>query len=326
MNTIENLRGLELPNGLNFNNAISDFNGVTWLSGVQLKQLKNVPEYLANVPNDIKNGLKQVTTDFCNLFTKEKNLEESAKILQNATSLEKMTDSVNDGMQGLVNGNVTDVLLRSNCWTVGGIVFDGVLQCEHSSESKPTDYLVQTGVVMSDHMINQPVTLSMSIIMSDITPEQLQPVNKANAMTLIQEVNEQLESSKNISNYVNFKGAKRRSEFMFKLLKGIQLANYPLEITTRLYNYNNMVITGLSAVENAESFNGLVCNIQFREIMMAETSKRVIAKRILDDTTQKTGGQYTASDVTNGKTILGYNGITKDNLTVRKINSLGSQN
>ena len=51
-----------------------------------------------------------------------------------------------------------------------------------------------------------------------------------------------------------------------------------------------MVITGLSAVENAESFNGLICNIQFREIMVAGVSERVICKRVLDETKQMQGG------------------------------------
>ncbi len=313
---MDRLTGLKIQNGLDFTGAINNYNNVTWLAGIQLRNLKQIPEELKDIPKDIQKELNQITTNFCNLFSNKENLERASKIVQNANS-EELTNIINEDGFGLVSGNVTDVLIRSNCWTVGGIVFDGVLQCEHTSESKPTDYLVQGGAVMSDHMINQPVTVSMSIIMSDITPEQLEPINEANAITTLQEVSKQLEDSKNISNWINFKGAKRRSEYIYKVLKGIQLANYPLEITTRLYNYKNMVITGLSAVENAESFNGLVCNIQFREIMMAGVSEKVICKRVLDETKPMQAGNITASEITNGKTFFAYLGINKNTPSIQ---------
>lgn len=299
---MDKLTGLKVSNGLNFTGAINDFNYVTWLSGITLKNLKQVPEELKDIPKDIQQGLNQITTNFCNLFSKKENLEITSKKLENIGLIGAET-SQKIALSSLDSSKT--VLMRSQYWTVGGLVFDGVLQCEHTSESKPTDYLVQGGAIMSDHMINQPVTVSMSIIMSDITPEALESINFAESETTIAEVRKQLEGSTNIQNWMTFSNplssennnSSSRSINMFKILKGIQLANYPLEITTRLYNYKNMVITGLSATENAESFNGLVCNIQFREIMVAGVSERVICKRVLDETKQMQGGNLQASQV-----------------------------
>ena len=327
MNELTKLTGLQVQNGLNFTGAINDFNYVTWLSGITLKNLKQVPEELKDIPKDIQQGLNQITTNFCNLFSKKENLEITSKKLENIGLIGAET-SQKIGLSSLDSSKT--VLMRSQYWTVGGLVFDGVLQCEHTSESKPTDYLVQSGAIMSDHMINQPITVSMSIIMSDITPEALEAINFAESETTIAEVRKQLESSENIQNWMTFSNplssennnSSSRSINMFKILKGIQLANYPLEITTRLYNYKNMVIIGLSAVENAESFNGLVCNIQFREIMVAGLPERVICKRVLDETKQMQGGNLQASQITNGQTIFGDLGINKNTPGVNALNNI----
>ena len=306
MDNISRLTGLSIANGFDLDGAVKDFNNVTWLANIQLQDLKQIPDNLKNIPKDIARNLNQIKTNFCNLYSEKENIERQAKILKN------INDDLTEDSGFFSDANLEkyqSFLVRSQYWTIGGIVFDGVLQCEHTSESKPTDYLVQTGAIMSDHMINQPVTVSMSIIMSDVTPEALEPINFAESNTVIEEVKQQLESSKNISNWMTFSNplsssnnnSFSRSVNMYKILKGIQLANYPLDITTRLYNYKNMVITGLSTVENAESFNGLVCQIQFREIMMAGVSKEVISKRALDDTKEMQAGNQQVTEVKEGR-------------------------
>ena len=307
MDNISRLTGLSIANGLNLDGAVKDFNNVTWLANIQLQDLKQIPDNLKNIPKDIARNLNQIKTNFCNLYSEKENIERQAKDLVETGLTEELDILDSNNLKNLKNNS--NVLVRSQYWTIGGIVFDGVLQCEHTSESKPTDYLVQTGAIMSDHMINQPVTVSMSIIMSDVTPEALEPVNFAESNTVIEEVKQQLESSKNISNWMTFSNplsssnnnSSSRSINMYKILKGIQLANYPLDITTRLYNYKNMVITGLSTVENVESFNGLVCQIQFREIMMVGVSEKVISKRVLDDTKQMQAGNQQVTEVNQGR-------------------------
>lgn len=307
MDNISRLTGLSIANGFDLDGAVKDFNNVTWLANIQLQDLKQIPDNLKNIPKDIARNLNQIKTNFCNLYSEKENIKRQAKDLVETGLTEELDILDSNNLKNLKNNS--NVLVRSQYWTIGGIVFDGVLQCEHTSESKPTDYLVQTGAIMSDHMINQPVTVSMSIIMSDVTPEALEPVNFAESNTVIEEVKQQLESSKNISNWMTFSNplsssnnnSFSRSVNMYKILKGIQLANYPLDITTRLYNYKNMVITGLSTVENAESFNGLVCQIQFREIMMAGVSKEVISKRALDDTKEMQAGNQQVTEVKEGR-------------------------
>ena len=324
---MDRLTGLKIQNGLDFTGAINNYNNVTWLAGIQLRDLKQIPEELKYIPKDIQKELNQITTNFCNLFSKKENLESASKYLGNIGLIRAET-SQKIGLSSLDSSK--KVLMRSQYWTVGGIVFDGVLQCEHTSESKPTDYLVQGGAVMSDHMINQPITLSMSIIMSDVTPEALEPINFEDSNKTIEEVKRNLESSKNTSNLMTFSNplassnnnSVSRSVNMFRILKGIQLANYPLEITTRLYNYKNMVITGLSAVENAESFTGLVCNIQFREIMVAGVSEKVICKRVLDETKPMQAGNITASEITNGKTFFADLGINKNTPSIQGLRGI----
>ena len=307
MDNISRLTGLSIANGFDLDGAVKDFNNVTWLANIQLQDLKQIPDNLKNIPKDIARNLNQIKTNFCNLYSEKENIERQAKDLVETGLTEELDILDSNNLKNLKNNS--NVLVRSQYWTIGGIVFDGVLQCEHTSESKPTDYLVQTGAIMSDHMINQPVTVSMSIIMSDVTPEALEPVNFAESNTVIEEVKQQLESSKNISNWMTFSNplsssnnnSSSRSINMYKILKGIQLANYPLDITTRLYNYKNMVITGLSTVENVESFNGLVCQIQFREIMMVGVSEKVISKRVLDDTKQMQAGNQQVTEVNQGR-------------------------
>lgn len=57
--------------------------------------------------------------------------------------------------------------LMGQNWTIGGMLFDGIMHTEHSSRVRPTTYPVQTGVTMTDHAIIEPAELSIEIMMTD---------------------------------------------------------------------------------------------------------------------------------------------------------------
>jgi hypothetical protein len=125
------------------------------------------------------------------------------------------------------------------------LVFDGVPRLGHGQRARPTKNPIQTGANLTDHIILDPATLSIDIIMTDVLPpyEQGQWV-----------------------------GNPSKSIACFEILDQLRAARIPLTVTTRLKTYENMALVGISPDETVKTLHGLRARLEFEQIFVADVA------------------------------------------------------
>jgi hypothetical protein len=144
-----------------------------------------------------------------------------------------------------------------------GYFFDAIMRIEHDTTTRITEHPVQSGANLSDHAYQLPARVTLEVNMSD-------------AMDVFQPGQFSSFSTKSISAY--------------QQLLAFQKARLPLQIVTRLNQYDNMLIEHISAPDDVSSLHGLRCIVNLRQIMTAQVAQ-IIAVQSADknttDTTQK---------------------------------------
>ena len=166
--------------------------------------------------------------------------------------------------------------------------FDAVLKTEHVGTRRLTTHPIQTGSAITDHSYRIPSTLTMEIGVSD-------------AMDCYSE-------------YFDWKkGYGERSVNAYQALAKLRDSGEPLDVTTRLYVYKNMVIESLSAIEEYKTRNELRATVRFTEIIIAEgisSSKESIDPQVHD----MTGDQVKPTTSVSIEDINGANLTTEKQL------------
>lgn len=126
---------------------------------------------------------------------------------------------------------------------IGGFFFDAFLRIDHTTKLRITEHPVQTGASISDHAYLEPAEVVMEVGMSD-------------AM-------EGLVSSQ-------FTGGWSRSVKAYEVLAELQKLRIPLQMTTRLKVYQNMLIETLTVPDDYKTLYSLRCTVTLREIIVAE--------------------------------------------------------
>ena len=149
------------------------------------------------------------------------------------------------GSQQLASGVVLPPLgqqLLYIKYNVGGLFLDAFLKVVHTLNLTVTQHPVETGANISDHAYIEPAQLQISFLMSDcatsIIPGQ-------------------------------FGDWSSRSVSAFQALRQIQLQRVPVQITTRLNVYQNMLITSLLPTEDNTTCHGLRGTCTLQEIFVA---------------------------------------------------------
>lgn len=133
------------------------------------------------------------------------------------------------------------VLVKTN---IGTYFFDAFFRVDHTSNLKVTDHPVESGSTISDHAYVEPVEIIMEIGMSDV------------AGSLVPG---------------QFDDSWSRSVSAFKLLQQLQIDRELLFVHTRLRTYNNMIITSISAPDEAKTLFGLRVSVTLREVLITGT-------------------------------------------------------
>lgn len=144
-----------------------------------------------------------------------------------------LSPSVNDPMPSAYDSLI---YCKTN---IGGYFFDGVMDINHSRELTITENPVETGAAIVDHSFVNPAELTMNVSMSDVH-RSIYPGQ--------------------------FEGSKSRSVAAWDILKTIQASRIPVSVFTPLGIYNNMLVSKLSATENANTVHGLSATVELREI------------------------------------------------------------
>jgi len=126
---------------------------------------------------------------------------------------------------------------------IGGWVFDAFLKIDHNSRLEITQHPVQTGASIADHAFLQPRTLQFEIGMSDVAKDV---------------INGQFGSSEG-------RGLKA-----YELLKNLQFARTPVQVTTRLDVFEKMLVADVHVPDDYKTLYGLRATVTMQEILVAD--------------------------------------------------------
>lgn len=163
---------------------------------------------------------------------------------------------------------------------IAGFFFDGFLNVSHERKLTTTSSPVETGAAIVDHAYIEPAKITMKIIVSDVH-QSLIPGQ--------------------------FDGGYARHTQAWQLLKQLQNDRIPMYVFTKLDTYENMLITSITADDNADTFECLVADVELTEIPVARVKEVKITKA--DQTTVNTEmGKVTGYNVDQSvlKSLINY--------------------
>lgn len=163
---------------------------------------------------------------------------------------------------------------------IAGFFFDGFLNVSHERKLTTTSSPVETGAAIVDHAYIEPAKITMKIIVSDVH-QSLIPGQ--------------------------FDGGYARHTQAWQLLKQLQNDRIPMYVFTKLDTYENMLITSITADDNADTFECLIADVELTEIPVARVKEVKITKA--DQTTVNTEmGKVTGYNVDQSvlKSLINY--------------------
>ncbi len=133
--------------------------------------------------------------------------------------------------------------------TTVGYFFDAFIREGHSGTVKVTEHPVQTGANISDHAYNLPDRLNVEIFVSDSMDEVLTG---------------------------QFSDYETKSVSAYMVLRKLKEERQLVNINTRLFYYENMIIETLDSDDDYKMANGLKCLVSFRQVMIASVAKQSV--------------------------------------------------
>ena len=130
--------------------------------------------------------------------------------------------------------------------SIGGFFFDAVFRTEHSLHTVITSHPVQNGANISDHAYLEPARVTMEIGMSDVGSSTI---------------------------FGQFMANSSKSKAAFEALLKMREKRLPVDISTRLKSYKNMMIEDLSFPDDINTFYGLRATVSMRQVIIAEVAK-----------------------------------------------------
>lgn len=150
------------------------------------------------------------------------------------------------------------VFVKTN---IAGFFFDAFLQISHTSSTTITSHPVETGAAIADHAFMNPAELVMQIGMTDV------------ATSIIDD---------------QFIQGNSRSVTAFQVLQELQKQRQPMQVTTRLKVYQNMLIESISAPDDYMTLEGLKATVTLKEVFVASVQTvKVSARPQVTDSTNR---------------------------------------
>lgn len=137
----------------------------------------------------------------------------------------------------------------------GNYIFDAYFNITHESTLAITEHPIQTGANVSDHAFMQPNILTFEVGMSDIMTDILD------------------------SKFESFSDNGTRSVNAYKKLRELQANRIPINVVTRLWSYNNMLIETISADDSSSTSYGLKATVTLKEIFVANVTTVKVSER-----------------------------------------------
>lgn len=201
------------------------------------------------------------------------------------------------------------------------LVFDAVLEENHSQRTRVTDYPIEDGSAANDHVIQEPVELSLRGMVSNHPIRLLDFGNlgalattgvlgafgakpqvagtaaySALAQSKVSKLGQNLVSNGKDPQIGMDSPSGNRAKDAYDVLREKQERGILLTITTGLRVYKNMLITGMTTVRDSKTAHAWVPSIQFKQVefktaesvQIAVRKKRIPVKGQVADSAKKT--------------------------------------
>lgn len=168
---------------------------------------------------------------------------------------------------------------------VGGVEIDAAISENHRYNSLVTANPIEDGSVISDHIVNLPITLDMEGRLTD-TPFGFLPALAAGAATGILTTGLPAGVTALTATVAAALLSETRpglSKTKFKLLVALQTTRETIDIVTGLQTYSNMAIESLSAPRAAGDGKSIRFNATFKEILVAGDNSESNRERVVGD-------------------------------------------
>jgi hypothetical protein len=165
------------------------------------------------------------------------------------------------------------LLERKNPPTIGALALDAALSENHSFESEVSQFPVEDGSIITDHIVNKPDSVTINGLVTD------SPIDLAVLFSSLGSV---------------------RSQAAFELLEELHRTREPVKIVTNLKVYESMAMRSLSIPKNAKVGSALEFTATFVQIRIV-TSETVLTEDLavptkdLSSSTRDAGNQNTSA-------------------------------
>lgn len=136
---------------------------------------------------------------------------------------------------------------------IGTVVVDATVREHHEYTSQVTEHPIETGAMIADHVLNEPIRLTIEGEVTD-TPVQI------------------------LGGLLSGEGGERRLE-AFDTLRALRTNRQPIDVVTGLAVYRNMIITSMIFPRTSRTGQRLQFVIELREIEFAQA--QIIRQRAL---------------------------------------------
>lgn len=180
------------------------------------------------------------------------------------------------GLLGLLNQNQKKVQFVQN--PTGTIIsIDCTVSENHSSESPPTEFPLENGESISDHIILKPRSLELQGIISD-TPLKVLNSALTTVASAILPASGIIGASLGMALYSALQSSDSPSVAAYGQLLKLQSNKQPFDVITTLQRYKDMWIKSITVPRDANTGQVLVFNISLIQLLLVSPQKVNIQK------------------------------------------------
>lgn len=182
------------------------------------------------------------------------------------------------GLIGLLPGGRTKVQFLKNSISI--LELDASLKETHSRESPPTEFPVEDGTTVSDHIIIKPFSLEITGIISDTPIGGLGGLLTQLATTAVSSLTPPtgvIAASAGVAVISALAGSKSPSVSAYGQLLNLQAQAEPFDVITSLRRYPNMWIKSISVPRDSENGKVLMFTVSLTQLILVSPQSVNIA-------------------------------------------------
>lgn len=181
------------------------------------------------------------------------------------------------GLLGALLGT-TRVQIIQNKNTV--VQLDCSVKESHGRKSPPTEFPVEDGDTVSDHIIIKPLTLELTGIISDTPIGGISGILTETATTVTSKLlppKAVAAAGAGVGLLSSIVGSKSPSAAAYNQLLALQAAAMPVDILTSLYRYSSMWISDISAPRDSDTGKVLLFTVSLVQLILVQPQSVNIA-------------------------------------------------